>query len=437
MLKPVGFWSYAREDDKDVGGQLSTLRQILANTINLRLGGEVKLFQDSEAIPFGADWASSIAKAIQDVSFFIPIVTPRFLQSKNCHHEFVSFQSKMVALQRDDLIFPVHYVDVGQTKSDETAFGEAFSALHRHQWIDFRPLQQLHDIQSQQVRQWAGGLAGAIVDAIRKEAIDREYKKHEGSGPTGPSSPHRQSAVDDPNPMFLSELNLTHDEFSIRPQSVASMSGEQDVRIAVSALLKITNGDRYALIRNLHRPEAFGPIGGVFKYTYDARAQLDSFEFRPQVSDFEMGSDLRGILPLKYVSSFMKWFVSGEGRETAQECVRRELEEELAEVGQNLKINLRDVSLSRVRAVYEGPDTVPGESYIQLRRFEIYEFETSLTKAKTLLKDVTECVSRTTEVIWPTSKEIIRGRNQLGRIIGSHAPYLFGGRRYRSPDPAF
>ena len=129
--------------------------------------------------------------------------------------------------------------------------------------------------------------------------------------------------------------------------------------------------------------------------------------------------------------------MSGEGRETAQECVRRELEEELAEVGQNLKINLRDVSLSRVRAVYEGPDTVPGESYIQLRRFEIYEFETSLTKAKTLLKDVTECVSRTTEVISPTSKEIIRGRNQLGRIIGSHAPYLFGGRRYRSPDPAF
>jgi TIR domain len=166
MLKPVGFWSYARQDDKDADGQISNLRRVLCNAINLRLGCEVKLFQDIEAIRFGMDWASAIEEALENVSFFIPVVTPRFLQSENCRQEFTTFRSRMSAMRRDDLIFPIHYVDVDKTIPAESTFEEVLAALRRHQWIDFRSL-QCEDLRCSQVKQWAAGLALAIVEASR------------------------------------------------------------------------------------------------------------------------------------------------------------------------------------------------------------------------------------------------------------------------------
>ena len=51
MLTPVGFWSYARQDDNHSDGQLSELRAVVGKAINLHRGEEVRLFQDTEAIP--------------------------------------------------------------------------------------------------------------------------------------------------------------------------------------------------------------------------------------------------------------------------------------------------------------------------------------------------------------------------------------------------
>ena len=54
MLDPVGFWSYAHQDDAHSDGQLSQLRAIVGKQIVLQCGDEVKLWQDIVAILFGA-----------------------------------------------------------------------------------------------------------------------------------------------------------------------------------------------------------------------------------------------------------------------------------------------------------------------------------------------------------------------------------------------
>src|SRR5438105_15920103 len=66
------------------------------------------------------------------------------------------------------------------------------------------------------------------------------------------------------------------------------------MRVAFSALLRIADSDQYLLVRNLHRPETFGPFGGVYKYFDDAQPALDKFEFHPQMigPDSDMKSDL-------------------------------------------------------------------------------------------------------------------------------------------------
>jgi hypothetical protein len=169
VLKPVGFWSYTRQDDKYSGGQLSRLRLVVGGALNLRAGEEVRLFQDTEAIPFGADWAAHIEQSISEVTFFIPVISPSFLRSKHCCDEFRAFRRRMAALDRDDLIFPIHYVDVQRFDSTESVFGDDFAALQRSNWIDFRSL-FFDEPESSKARQWADALATSVLGAMRRES---------------------------------------------------------------------------------------------------------------------------------------------------------------------------------------------------------------------------------------------------------------------------
>ena len=167
MLKPVGFWSYARQDDAHSDGQLSQLRALIGKAVNLRYGEELTLWQDIAAIPFGADWAATIERTIGQVTFFIPIITPRYLKSENCRSEFRAFRERMGALKRDDLIFPIYYVDVENLAPGDTAFGDDLVALRRQQWADFRP-RAFDDPKSPTVRQWCDRFAAGVLEAMRR-----------------------------------------------------------------------------------------------------------------------------------------------------------------------------------------------------------------------------------------------------------------------------
>ncbi len=167
MLDPVGFWSYTPFDEQHSDGHLSALRVIVGNAIGLRHGGTVKLWQDVTAIPYGANWADEIERAIGQTTFYIPIVTPHFLESQYCLDEYRSYRRRMIALGRDDLIFPMHYVDVDHIRAGDTIFGDDLTALRRSQWIDFRP-HFYSEPNSSSVRRWAGDFAKGVMQAMRR-----------------------------------------------------------------------------------------------------------------------------------------------------------------------------------------------------------------------------------------------------------------------------
>ena len=175
MPELVGFWSYARNDDAHSDGQLSQLRAIVGKAIALQYGGDITLWQDIAAIPYGADWAATIERTIGQTTFFVPIITPRFLKSENCHSEFMAFRRRMAALGRDDLIFPILYVSVEHIDAADTAFRDDLPALHRQQAIDFRPLVYA-DPKSSEVRKWAGSLASSILK-VSEQVLAVEKRK--------------------------------------------------------------------------------------------------------------------------------------------------------------------------------------------------------------------------------------------------------------------
>jgi hypothetical protein len=212
-----------------------------------------------------------------------------------------------------------------------------------------------------------------------------------------------------------------------------------EIRISFTALLRISDGGRYTLVRNFHRPELFGPFGGVYKFYDSARPRLDELLFRPQ--DFgktdDMHNDLRGFLPRKNLSKLLKWFEQRDDRESGTECVLRELREELNEVSINDLSPPPTLQVRKIRRVEEGPERVPGRGYLQFRIFEIYEVIPNTSACFAFLETLRERSKTSNDLMLADSSDVVCGRCDDGRVIGNHVCYLIGKKRTRPEAPHF
>ncbi|MEA3014862.1 MAG: hypothetical protein QOD42_3407 [Sphingomonadales bacterium] len=128
-LPPIGFWSYVRRDDERNRGKISELRELVLAELETQIGGDVPVFKDTISIPHGVRWEALTTQALSDATFFIPILTPNFLQSEWCCKEvrlFLEREQELFAaypdLPKRSRIFPIHYVDVEEDAdtTDET-----------------------------------------------------------------------------------------------------------------------------------------------------------------------------------------------------------------------------------------------------------------------------------------------------------------------------
>ncbi|HEY0326586.1 MAG TPA: toll/interleukin-1 receptor domain-containing protein [Allosphingosinicella sp.] len=170
-LKPVGFWSYSRQDDELSFGKLSNLRKLLMAEVQQQYGKErVQIFQDAAAIVHGAEWEREIRASLGDATFFIPIITPNFIQSEWCSREVSIFLEREQDLYRDhpDLprrgrILPILLIDVTGVEPHDPA---VLAALEARQWFDYSRY-RLRSLQDEQVQQALSEFAGSIRDLLQ------------------------------------------------------------------------------------------------------------------------------------------------------------------------------------------------------------------------------------------------------------------------------
>ena len=223
------------------------------------------------------------------------------------------------------------------------------------------------------------------------------------------------------------------------PGAERGVLGPRTTRVSFSALLRVRDDDGYVLFHMPNRPGSYGPPGGVYKYFPPAARLLDGFGFRQErfVSEAGRGrADLRGFLPSRSVRPFLAWFAGGAYREDAGECLRRELEEELEEVGlPALAGEVRGLAVSPHRPLVEGPYSVPGMPYRQLRRFDVYDLLTTDGAAAWLWRRLIEAGADpdTAEVIRATDRQILHGRCGAA-LIAPHSAYLVGAVRKHQSD---
>lgn len=165
LLRPVGFWSYARQDET-LDKKLSAFRHLLIQELQQQYGRDtVQLFQDVSTIDHGAAWETEIRRAIDQSNFFVPIITPNFVQSEWCIKEVRLFWERERALRatypdipKSSRIFPIYFIDVDDIDPEDE---EVLAELHKLQWFDFRRL-RFRSLEDVPVREAIATLARSI-----------------------------------------------------------------------------------------------------------------------------------------------------------------------------------------------------------------------------------------------------------------------------------
>ncbi len=178
----VGFFSYSREDDEAFKGTLSALRDAIQRELSAQLGRSKKtlrLWQDQAAISPGELWEKEIKEAVDQSFFFIPIVTPRSIHSKDCKFEFEAFLAREKALGRNNLVFPILYISVAALE-DEAKWRDdpALSTIVHRQYLDWRTLRHL-GIETTEVREQIERFCLRIVDALIQPWSSEERERIE------------------------------------------------------------------------------------------------------------------------------------------------------------------------------------------------------------------------------------------------------------------
>jgi hypothetical protein len=178
----IGFFSYSREDDDAFRGSLSALREGIQRELSAQLGRSkrtFRLWQDQEAIAPGTLWETEIKNAVEQATFFIPIVTPRAINSEYCHFEFEAFLSRERALGRTDLVFPILYIGVPALENEAQWRNNAvLSVIGKRQYVDWRQFRH-QDIQTMAVREAIERFCNNIVQALGQPWLSPEERRQQ------------------------------------------------------------------------------------------------------------------------------------------------------------------------------------------------------------------------------------------------------------------
>ena len=172
-LPPIGFFSYARQNDELSGQKLSRLRALITAELQQQYGrAPVTLFQDVTTIPYGADWERQIRDALDQSTFFVPIITPNFIQSKWCCTETDIFlkRERQLFERHPDLhqksrIFPIDYRKI---RDGDLLSPTILAVLRQRLWFDFQDLRD-RDPAGETVSRAIGSFAESICDLLLTE----------------------------------------------------------------------------------------------------------------------------------------------------------------------------------------------------------------------------------------------------------------------------
>jgi F-box protein 11 len=181
--KPAAFMSYVHSDDEY--GPVTRFCERLSHEVGTCIGEDFLIFQDRKNILWGQNWKERIRESLDEVTFLIPIITPRFFGSSACRDELQRFLEREKKLGRNDLVLPVYFVDCPLLNDEgKRARDELAQAIADHQYADWRDL-RFEPFTSPQVGKTLEKLAVQIRDALeRVQASEKREAPEPDAGVT-------------------------------------------------------------------------------------------------------------------------------------------------------------------------------------------------------------------------------------------------------------
>jgi hypothetical protein len=165
-VSAAGFWSYVRADDGAERGRIVDLAHDVVAQYELLTGESIELFLDRDNLQWGEAWREKIEKTLAAVAFFIPVLTPRYFQRKECRAELQQFAQKAEKLGVSELVMPILYVDV-PGMHDPSPADDLMRLVRGFEWEDWTE-HRLSDVDSAEYRTGVARLAARLVGANRK-----------------------------------------------------------------------------------------------------------------------------------------------------------------------------------------------------------------------------------------------------------------------------
>lgn len=161
-MSSSGFWSYVHADNEAERGRIKDLADDLAAQFAAITSEPIEIFFDKSSLGWGDDWETRIEEAVIFTSFFIPVISPRYLASDACRRELQLFVRKAEAIGQTDLVLPLVWFEVPELhEADPT--DDLIAIIKRYQWADWREL-RFEDRSSGAYRRAVAQLAQRLVD---------------------------------------------------------------------------------------------------------------------------------------------------------------------------------------------------------------------------------------------------------------------------------
>lgn len=134
------FLSYSHADNDFLDGKIVDLARAIAESYRFITGHDVSLFIDSESINWGDDWRRALRSSVDATNFFMPAVTPNYLNSKACREEYLQFETQLSETSQKKIL-PLMWQRIPNLDQDST--DPVLNSIKRTQWLDVDSLQDL------------------------------------------------------------------------------------------------------------------------------------------------------------------------------------------------------------------------------------------------------------------------------------------------------
>lgn len=155
--------SYTRIDDDYTDQKISQLRDRLSIAVQVQTGSRLRIFQPHHDIQWGQHTRNRIAQVIQQVSLFIPVITPSYFTDADCRTELALFLEREQQLGRTDLVLPILYLKTPLlTNPGSDALARTIAERRPADWCNLRAAA----LDSPEVRTFLEQMAAQVIERL-------------------------------------------------------------------------------------------------------------------------------------------------------------------------------------------------------------------------------------------------------------------------------